>query len=125
MQKIPYIVTSATVLLAGLFAILKRYWAGFAYFVLACLLLLALFWAVWQIFKYCTDFQKELQEQFKLYKANKINSGVVTAKDFEANLTLYKKEFKKKSFKDKFAKISIIAFCFAIAVAFLVGMILL
>lgn len=124
MQKIPYITTAACVVLAALFAILRRYWAGFAYFVLGCLFLLSIFWGAWQIYKYFTDFQKELQGRFKFFKSQKINSGAVTSEVFEQNLPVYQKEFKRKILKDKLAKWAIIAFCFAVAAAFLIGMIL-
>ena len=124
MQKIPYIVTAVTIILAALFAILNRFWADFVYFTFSCLLLLALFWGAWQILQYFTTFKVELQERFKLYKAQKVNSGVVTKEDFEKNLTAYEKDFKKRVLKDKFVKWFVIMFCFAVAAAYVIAMIL-
>lgn len=124
MSKVPYIVTAVLVVLAGLFAILNSVWAGFKYFVLVSLLLLALFWGVWFIYKYFTDFKKEQEEKFKFFKAQKVNSTEVTAEYFDKNLPAYKKEFSKKTLKDRVYKWCVILFCFAIAGAFLAGMIL-
>ncbi len=124
MAKIPYIVTIVFVILTAIFAILNNYWTGFTFFVLACLMLLSLFWGAWQIYKYFTDFQKELEERFKFYRAEKINAGGVTAEVFDQNLPTYKKSFKKSVIKDKMIKWFIILFCFALATTFLIGIIL-
>lgn len=123
MIKVPYIVTSILVVLAGLFAILNRFWVGFAYFVLTCLCLLCLFWGAWQIYKYHTDFKQDMAKQFVFFKANKINNTNITEEVFDKNLKIYQKEFKRKTFKDRFFKWCVIAFCFAMAVAFLLAMI--
>ena len=123
MAKIPYIVTTIAVVLAALSAILNRFWTGFVYFTLSCLLILSFFWGAWQIFKYFTDFKFELEEKFKYFKADKINSKGVSSEVFEASLPAYKKEFKKKILKDKILKWFVILFCFAVGVAFLVAMI--
>lgn len=124
MSKLPYIFTSVAVVLAALFAILNRFWTGFAYFVLSCCLLLALFWGAWLIYKYFTDFKHEIDERFKFYKAQKVNKSQVDESAFEANQAAYKKDFDRRMIKDKIIKWFIILFCFALAAAFLVGMIL-
>ncbi len=123
MNKIPYIVTAITVCFAGLFAILNRFWAGFVYFVLALLLALSLFWAGWFLYRYFTDFKAELEEGFKLFKAEKINKTQITAETFDQNEKAYRKNYSKHVFKDKFMKWFQIAFCFALAVAFILGMV--
>ncbi len=123
MAKIPYIVTIVFVILTAIFAILNNYWTGFTYFVLACLMLLSLFWGAWQIYKYFTDFQKELKERFKFFKANQINSSEINEQIFEMNLSAYEKKFKKQILKEKIIKWFVILFCFALATAFLLGMI--
>ena len=123
MAKIPYITTGVLVVLTALFAILNRYWTGFVYFVLVSLLLLSAFWGVWLIYLYCTDYQKELEEKFKIFRAQKINELNITSEVFDASLPVYKKEFKKVMFKERFAKWFVIAFCFATSMAFLIGMI--
>ncbi len=123
MTKIPYIVTIVAVVLTAVFALLNKVWTGFAYFVLAILLLLALFWGGWLIFKYLTDFKKEQQERFKIYKADKINRSEITQETFEQNEAVYRKDFNKILRREKLVKWFLIVFCFAVAVAFLLGMI--
>ncbi len=124
MNKLPYFITGGAVILAALFAILNRFWTGFVYFVLSSLLVLALFWGVWLIYKYFTDFKKELKERFVLYKANKINSTNATSDVVDANESAYLKQFNRLVLKDKIIKWFIILFCFSVAVMFVIGMIL-
>ena len=124
MKKLPYIFTSVAVLLAALFAILNKFWSGFVYFVFASLIVLSVFWGVWLIYLYFTDFKHELEQRFQFYRAEKINSGSVSAESFDANLVAYQKEFKKHTLKDKIIKWFIIAVCFSISITFLVAMIL-
>ena len=123
MTKLPYIVTAITIVLAGLFAILNRFWTGFVYFMLVTLLLLSLFWFGWLLYKYFTDFKQELDERFKFERARILGSGQVTAVAFDENLPYYKKQFKKKVFKDKFIKWFQIALCLAFAVMFITAMV--
>ncbi len=124
MNKVPYIVTSILVVLAGIFAILNTYWTGFAYFVMTCFLFLTLFWGGWQIYKYFTSYQKELEERFKIYKAQKLISANISVEVFDASEKSYRKDFHKKLRREKFVKWFVIAFCFAVAAAFVAGMIL-
>ena len=124
MKNVPYIVTAVLIILTALFAILNKVWAGFVYFVLGSLLLLALFWGVWQIFQYFTDFKKELDEGFQYYRAKKVGEGHVSAKEFDAAEKAYRKQYEKTMVKEKILKWGIILFCFAVAAAFLTGMIL-
>lgn len=123
MAYLSYIVTIVAIVLASIFALLLKVWAGFAYFVLTTLLLLSLFWGTWLIFKYLTEYKKELEEQFKLFKAKTINNRQLSVEYFDENIAVFKKEFSKKTKKDRFVKWFIILFCFACAVAFLLGMI--
>lgn len=123
MTKIPYIVSAVTFVLVALFAILQTYWTGFVYFVLGILLLLSIFWAVWLIIGYLTVYKKEREERFVLFKAEVCNTDHITAEYFEQNKAAYKKEFEKKLAKEKISRIYMIVFCFALAAAFLVGMI--
>ena len=67
---------------------------------------------------------KANEENFKFYRAQVINSQNISAEYFDANEVAYKKEYKKKCRKLKFYEWCKILFCFAIAGAFLVGMIL-
>ena len=124
MKNLPYIVTAVLIVLTALFAILNRVWTGFVYFVLSSLLLLALFWGVWQTFQYFTEYKKELDEAFKFYRAKLVGEGNVSAETFDTSEKAYRKQFEKSMRKEKFVKWGIILFCFATACAFLAGMIL-
>ncbi len=124
MSKIPYIVTIVLAILAGLFAILKKYWEGFVYFVLTSLLLLAVFWGVWQIYLYFTSYKKELEERFVLYRSQKIIEAGISVEAFDENIKSYRQAFNKKLRREKFVKWFIIVFCFAVAGSFVAGMIL-
>ncbi len=123
MTKIPYIVSAAVFVLVVLFAILQTYWTGFVYFVLALLLALSLFWAVWLIIGYLTVYKKECEERFLVFKAEICNTDHITAEYFEQNKTAYKKMFEKKIAKEKISRIYMIIFCFALVVAFIFGII--
>lgn len=120
---IEIVVTIISVVLSAVFALMTRLWAGFAYFVLALLMLLAIFWGIVLIIKFFTDYKKELQEEYTLFKAGKVNSSQISSKTFEENESVYKKEFSKKMLKDKILKWFVILFCFAVALTFLLGMI--
>ena len=124
MKNLPYIVTAVLIILTALFAILNKVWEGFVYFVLGTLLLLAMFWGFWQIYQYFTTYQKELDENFKYYRAKKIGEGQVSAKEFDVAEKEYRKQFGKSMLKDKVVKWGVILFCFAVAIAFLISMIL-
>ena len=123
-NEVAYIITIIAIVLASIFAILVKVWAGFMYFVLASLLLLSLFWGVWLIIQYFSSFKLELEERFKIFKANVINANQLTTEQFNQNEQIYRKDFSKKMLKDKFIKWFVIAFCFSLAVAFLMAMIL-
>lgn len=116
-----YIITIIAIVLAGIFALLVNIWTGFAYFVLAVLFLLSIFWGCWLIYKYFTDFKKELDERFLIFRAETINSKQISSQYFDDNVDLFKKEFAKKTLKDKIVKWFVILFCFACALAFLLG----
>ncbi len=124
MKNLQYIVTAAMIALAALFAILNKAWPGFAYFVMASLLLLAIFWGVWLIVDYFTAYKKERDEDFVFYRAKLIGGGQVSAMEFDVAEKAYRKQFEKTILKDKIVKWGIILFCFAVAASFLLGMIL-
>lgn len=124
-EKISYIVTIVIAVLTAIFTILnEEVWGGFVYFVFALIMVLALFWAGWLIYKYFTEFKSELQEEYVIFKAEKINKLRITSDVYEASEPAYKKEFKRKMLKTKFIKWFMICFCFAVAGAFLVAIIL-
>lgn len=120
-----YIFTLIDIVLTALFAILGKYtWGGFAYFVLSLLLVLSLVWAGYFIYQYFTSFRREIDEQYQIFKVEKINKLKITKDEFEEYEETYKKEFKRSVVKQSFVKWFIILFCFAIAAAFLSSMIL-
>ncbi len=124
-DKITYIVTIAIAVLTAIFTILKeQVWDGFVYFVFVLIMLLGLFWGAWLIYKYFTEFRAELQDRYTVFKAEKINKLRITSSVYEASEVAYKKEFKRKLLREKFIKWFMICFCFAIAIAFLVAVIL-
>ena len=124
-DKITYIVTIAIAVLTAVFTILKeRVWNGFVYFVFSLIMILGLFWGGWLIYKYFTDFKSEINEKYKFFKAEKINKLRITSAVYEASEMAYKKEFKRKLRREKFIKWFMICFCFAVAIAFLVALIL-
>ena len=90
---------------------------------LASLLLMSLFWGVWLIIQYFSSYKIELEEKFSIYKANTINANQITTEQFNQNEPGYRKEFSKKMLKEKITKWFVIAFCFSVAIAFLIAMI--
>jgi len=124
-DKISYIVTIAIAVLTAIFTILKeQVWNGFVYFVFSLILILGLFWGAWLIYKYYTEFKSEIDERYKVFKAEKINKLRITSEIYMASEVAYKKEFKRKLRREKFIKWFMICFCFAVAIAFLVALIL-
>lgn len=120
-----YIFTAILLVLSGIFALLVQAWAGFTYFVLTMLMLLALLWAGFLIYQYFTSYKTELKEDFKLFKAETINEKNISDAEFENNISLYEKQFKHSVLKDKLIYLFKILFCFAIAVLFITAMIIL
>lgn len=120
-----YIFTAILLVLSGIFALLVQAWAGFTYFVLTMLMLLALLWAGYLIYQYFTSYKTELKEDFKLFKAETINEKNISDAEFENNISLYEKQFKHSILKDKLIYLFKILFCFAIAVLFITAMIIL
>ena len=120
-----YIVTAIDIALSALFAILNKYvWRGFAYFVLSLLLLLALIWGAWLIYKYFTSYRKEQDEEFERYKIEQINKLGITKEQFEENVKEHRKQYNKTLIKQKILKWALIALCFAIAASFISAIIL-
>lgn len=121
MKYLPSVFTATAVVLAGIFAALNSVWTGFAYFVLSILFVLAVFWGVWLIFCYFTSFKDELNEHYKLFRADKISKS--SSEFVEQNERALKKDFNKHVLKDKIVKWLIILFCFAVAATFLIAII--
>ncbi len=124
MSKIPYIVTIILVLLAGISAILVQTWTGFVYFAMTFAMLLSLFWGVWLIYKFYTEFKTELEENFKFYKAEIINKKQITTDYFNENENAFKKDYHKKMKKYKILHWLKVLLCFSIVGAFIASMII-
>ena len=120
--NIIYIISAVLIVLSIIFALLIQVWGGFSYFTLSLLTLLALAWAGHLIYYYCTSFKAELEDEFNYYKAEVINSDGVTSEDFEKNIAYYKKQFNKKTIKDKTINICKIIFAFGVAGLFIMAM---
>ncbi len=122
-KNIIYIISASIIALSIVFAVLISVWSGFTYFVLSLLALLSLAWAGHLIYLYVTEFQEQLKEDFKYYKAETVNSNSISSDDFDKNVAYYKKQFNRKVLKDKIINICKIVFCFGLAILFLIAMI--
>lgn len=88
-------------------------------------MILSLFWAIWQIWRYKTEFKKRIEQEYEIYKAQLVNKTTVTLDMIEKNEKEYKKDFKKTIWKERLYFWFVILFSFALAVMFLTSMILL
>ena len=122
-KNVGYIVSAVIIVLSIILSFLIQFWDGFTYFILSFLTILALLWAAYMIYDYCTEFKDELEESFKYFKAETCNQKNITPENFDKNIATYKKEFHKTMWKDKAVNISKIVFCFGLAILFIVGMI--
>lgn len=129
MSKISYIVTGVLLALALLFVVLnsiyEEIWTGFAYFVLAILALLSLFWCVWLIVQFFTTYRKELDERFEIYRAETVNRNKITLEQFSEHEADYRKSFNKSLRREKSVKWFYIIFALACAILFITSTIIL
>ena len=121
-KNIVYIISAVIIVLCVIFALLIDVWGSFFYFVLSLMTVFSLVWAGFLIYNYCTDFKKQLEEDFSYYKAEKINSTSVTSEEFEKNEQAYRKEFNKSARKSKIFEICKIILCFGFAGLFIFAM---
>ena len=121
-NNIIYVISACIIVLCIIFALLIEVWGGFSYFVLSLLTFLALSWAGHLIYFYVTDFKEQLKEDFKYFKAEMVNTKNITSQEFDDNLAVYNKQFKKRVLKDKIINICKIVFCFGLALLFIIAM---
>lgn len=101
---------------------LKSVWNGFIYFSISFLILLSLYWLITLIVYYVEDYYFSFDEDFKEYKAELINSTNVTSEQFEENLNLYIKDYKKSIRKFKVIDIFKILFLLVVIILCILAM---
>lgn len=118
-----WIISGVLVLLCILFASLKSVWTGFIYLGISSLCLLCIYWIYLRILLYIKDYHTNFDKAFISYKADYVNSMNITAQEFEANLILHLKEFKKLLRREKFVDIFKILFIIAIVVSCIIAIV--
>ena len=115
------IVTACLIGLTVLFGLLTLAWSGFQYFAFTFAILLSLFWVGVLIKNFYEDYYQYFDEDFKEFKAKKVNSTLITEEIFEQNREVYIKEYKKSLTRSKLIDILKIMFILAIIVACMIG----
>lgn len=102
---INFIVTAVLAILVAVFGLLRTIWTGFAYFSLVALVAICLYWLFVLIKTYIYDFHKDINEKYKIYCAQIVNSTSINLEDIENNNDKYFAEFKKTLRKEKIFEI--------------------
>ena len=118
-----WIILGVLAALCILFACLKSVWTGFIYLGIASLSLLCVYLVYLRIKLYKRDYYDNFQRAFVVYKADYVNSYNITAEEFENNLPIHMKEFKKLMRREKFVDIFKILAIIAFIVACIIGVI--
>lgn len=112
------IITGILIILTIVFGLLKSFWSGFVYFCVSCLVVLFTYWLIVLIKSYIENYYKGLNEKYKIYCANLVNSSSLSLQEIEQNNHIYFSQFKKTLRKEKFIEIlkmlvviSLIAVC--------------
>ena len=87
-----------TAIIAVLIIILfcfKTIWAGYIYIALPLLSLLSLFWLAIFIYDYYKFYYLNFEKGFSYFKAETINTRNITVQEFEENIDLFIREYKK------------------------------
>ncbi len=92
--------------------------------VLGLLSVLSLLWAAYFIYDYFTMYKAELRKDYEDFKIKTINKENITTEEYVESEAIYKKQFKKSCFKDKFVKWCVVMVCIAIAAGFIISMFL-
>ncbi len=117
-----WIASIVLIALIALFSLIKSEWSGFVYFALFFAAVLAILWVVLLTYYYIEDYYRHFDEDFKIYKAEIINTYNITTEEFENNLPSYLKKFKKSMRKSKTIDICKILFILVIFVTIVVLM---
>lgn len=115
-----FLITLLAVILIIVCGALKNVWAGFVYFALVFSCLISLYWAVILIINYINRFHKQIEKEFNLYIAQKINKSNLTLEDVEKNRKAYLKKFSRSKWKEKSIEIAKIAFCLGLFIGCLI-----
>lgn len=117
-----FLFTTISLIIIVIFALLKLVWVGFSYFSLAGLMILSIYWAIQFIGSYIYQYRTTLEEKYKYYVAQIVNTSNVTTEEVLSNRNLYFKKFKKTLFKDKTIEIAKISFSLMLALICLITM---
>ncbi len=112
-----FIITAVGLALIITFGFLRRVWAPFIYFALAFIMVLSIYWLVVLIKDYIHNYYKDIDEDFKLYKAKLINSSEITLEQIEKSPKYYLKKFRRTQWKEKGIDILKISFVLGILIA--------
>lgn len=117
-----FLFTTISLIIIVIFALLRLIWVGFSYFSLAGLMILSIYWAIQFIGSYIYQYRTTLEEKYKYYVAQIVNTSNVTTEEVLSNRNLYFKKFKKTLFKDKAIEIAKISFSLMLALICLITM---
>lgn len=109
-------VSGVFLVLIVLSACLKSVWIGFIYFSLSFLILLCIYWLVTLIKYYIEDYYSSFEEDFIEYRAEILNSSLLSGQEFDENKDTYIKKYKKTLRKHKFIDISKMIFVLMVIV---------
>ena len=101
-----FIVTIISALLILTFGLLNEVWAGFSYFSLVLFTGICIYWLVILIISYINNYIKNIDERYKFYCAQLINSTNLTSEDINEKPELYFKQFKRSLRKEKLLEIA-------------------
>lgn len=116
------IVSGILLVLMIVSACLKSVWAGFIYFAMSFLILLCIYWLANMIIHYLEDYYYSFEEEFKEYRAEIINSSLLSSQEFDQNKEEYIKKYKKSLRKYKFIDISKMIFVLMVIVICIIAM---
>ncbi len=115
-----WLISAILVALIILFISLKSVWSGCVFFAMSFLIIFCIYWETLLILYYIEDYYKNFDEEFKLYKAEIINTYNLTSEEFQNNIEIYLKKFKKSLRRDKFIDIikilCLLSFCVIVIV---------
>ena len=123
-MKFIYIYTVILLGIITIFSILNSVWSGFAYFTLSFAALLLFLWSVEFLLRYLYTFRPQLEERFRLYKAEVINEKNITIEEFNQNEEMSRNKFKRTLLKENFIWFCKIIGIFFLGVSVVVGMFL-
>ncbi len=109
-----WLISAILIAFTILFIALKSVWSGFVFIALPFLTLFCIYWIVILIIDYINDYHKHFDDEFIRYRTEMINFKNVTPEEFEQNLQLHIKKFKKSLRFDKFIDICKILFVISV-----------